>query len=76
MVGPSMTDDERDAASAKLKIGFALLVAVSGALVALQTGGEPAHVAGGFAGGLLLGLGLTHFLVRWWAEFMATTNRR
>ncbi|SFR59722.1 hypothetical protein [Halogeometricum limi] len=76
MVGPSMTDDERTAAGTRLRVGFVLLVAVSGALVALQAGGDLFYVGGGFVGGLLLGLVLVYFLVRWWAEFVATTNRR
>ncbi|MDS0299201.1 hypothetical protein NDI76_10665 [Halogeometricum sp. S1BR25-6] len=75
MVGPSMTDEERETASARLKVGFVLLVAVSGALVAVQAGGSLAFVGGGFLGGLLVGLLLIFFLVRWWADFLATTNR-
>lgn len=75
MVGPSMTDEEREAASTRLKVGFVLLVAVSGALVAFQSGGSLAFVGGGFLAGLLTGLLLIFFLVRWWADFLATTNR-
>ena len=75
MVGPSMTEEERAAASTRLKVGFVLLVAVSGALVAFQSGGTPLLVGGGFLAGLLAGLLLIFFLVRWWADFLATTNR-
>jgi hypothetical protein len=70
-----MSDEERTAASTRLKVGFVLLVAVSGALVALQAGGTPLYIGGGFVGGLALGAGLVYFLVRWWSEFLATTNR-
>lgn len=75
MVGPSMSGEERAAASARFKAGFVLLVAVSGALVAFQSGGTPALVGGGFLVGLLVGLLLIFFLVRWWEDFLATTNR-
>ncbi|MDS0294731.1 hypothetical protein [Halogeometricum luteum] len=75
MVGPSMSEEERATASSRLKVGFVLLVAVSGALVAFQSGGSPVLVGGGFLAGLLVGLILIFFLVRWWADFLATTNR-
>ena len=75
MVGPSMSEEERATASSRLKAGFVLLVAVSGALVAFQSGGTPLLVGGGFLAGLLAGLLLIFFLVRWWADFLATTNR-
>ncbi|ELZ34905.1 hypothetical protein C474_01052 [Halogeometricum pallidum JCM 14848] len=75
MVGPSMSDEERAAASTHLKVGFVLLVAVSGALVAFQSGGTPTLVGGAFLVGLFVGLLLIFFLVRWWADFVATTNR-
>lgn len=70
-----MSDEERAAASTRFKAGFVLLVAVSGALVALQSGGTLLLVGGGFAVGLFVGLVLVFFLVRWWTDFMATTNR-
>ena len=75
MVGPSMNDEERAAASARFKAGFVLLVAVSGALVALQSGGALVSIAAGFVVGLFVGLILVFFLVRWWTDFLATTNR-
>ncbi|QIB74854.1 hypothetical protein GL213_06210 [Halogeometricum borinquense] len=75
MVGPSLSGEERTAASMRLKIGFVLLVAASGALVAVQADGSLAHIAGGFVGGLLLGIILTYLLVHWWSDFVATTNR-
>ncbi|RLM57331.1 hypothetical protein DVK02_06030 [Halobellus sp. Atlit-31R] len=75
MVGPSMTDDERDVASRRLKIGFVGLVAVSGALTAMQAGGSIVIVAAGFVGGLALGALLLWFLIRWWAEFLPRPDR-
>jgi len=70
MVGPSMTDAERDVASRRLKIGFVALVAVSGGLIAIQAGGSLPIVAAGVVGGLVLGAALLWFLLRWWAEFL------
>ena len=75
MVGPSLTDEERDVASRRLKLGFISLVAVSGALTAVQGGGSPPVVAAGFVGGALLGAVLLWFLLRWWAEFLPTSDR-
>jgi lysozyme family protein len=76
MVGPSLTDEERDAANTRLKVGFVLLVAASGLLVALQAGGSPAQLVGGLAGGLAVGLVLLWFLVRWGRQFRASGRSR
>ncbi|MDQ2054271.1 MULTISPECIES: hypothetical protein [Halobellus] len=75
MVGPSMTDEERDLASQRLKIGFIALVAFSGALIAIQAGGSLTLVAAGFVSGLVLGAVLLWFLIRWWAEFLPAPDR-
>lgn len=64
MVGPSITDEERTAASARLKAGFVLLVGVSGGLVSLQVGPTPLQFLGAVAGGLLVGALLLAFLMR------------
>lgn len=76
MVGPSMTDEERDDANRLLRTGFVLLVAASGALVALEAGGDLPFIAAGFLGGLVVGLLLLAFLVRWIREFQPDMNRR
>jgi hypothetical protein len=76
MVGPSMTDEERDLANSRLRVGFVVLVALSGGLVALQAGGDPLFVGAGFVGGLVLGLLLLAFLMRWGRQFRRETNRR
>ncbi|MFC6824759.1 hypothetical protein [Halopelagius fulvigenes] len=76
MVGPSMTDEERDEANRLLRAGFVLLVAASGALVAFQSGGGLTFVAAGFVGGLVAGLSLLWFLMRWLREFKPDVNRR
>ena len=64
MVGPSFGDDERDRTARLLKVGFVLLVAASGALVALQAGGDRAVVAATFLGSLVVGAALTWFVAR------------
>jgi hypothetical protein len=76
MVGPSLTDEERDDANRRLRAGFVALVAISGALVALQAGGGVEFVVAGFVGGLLVGAVLLRYLVRWGEEFRRETNRR
>ena len=75
MVGPSLTDAERDVASRRLKAGFVGLIAASGALTALQAGGSLRVVAAGLVGGTVLGVVLLWFLLRWWAEFLPSPDR-
>ncbi|MGQ4555266.1 hypothetical protein [Halobellus sp. GM3] len=70
MVGPSLSDEERDVASRRLKVGFVALVGASGALISVQAGGSATVVAAGLVGGLALGYVLLWFLLRWWAEFL------
>jgi hypothetical protein len=76
MVGPSLSDEERDAANFRLKVGFVLLVTVSGGLVALQAGGTLVQLVGGLVGGLAVGLVLLWFLVRWGREFRESGRSR
>ena len=64
MVGPSLTDDDRRRVSRRLRLGFVVLVAISGGLVAIQVGaGLPGIVVASVAGGGL-GLALVWYLVR------------
>jgi hypothetical protein len=72
MVGPSLTDDQRDAANLRLRVGFVVLVALSGGLVALAAGGSAVHLAAGVGSGLLLGVVLLAFLLRWGRQFRRT----
>lgn len=74
VVGSSMTNEERDVASRRLKVGFVALVGVSGALTALHAGGSSAVIAAGFVGGTALGVVLLWFVRRWWAEFLPSPN--
>ncbi|WP_224335244.1 hypothetical protein [Haloprofundus halobius] len=64
MVGPSLSDDERDAASFRLKLFFVVLVGASGGLIALQVDPTPLELALSVLGGLLVGWLLLVFLVR------------
>jgi hypothetical protein len=75
MVGPSMSDDETRVANTRLRVGFVLLVGVSGALVALTAGATVLQIAFAFVGGSVLGLVLLWFLSLWGRE-MVSVNRR
>jgi hypothetical protein len=76
MVGPSITDDERDLANRRLQVGFVVLVGLSGGLVALQAGASSLQVGVAVVGGLVLGGVLLLWLRRWSAQFRRETNRR
>jgi undecaprenyl pyrophosphate phosphatase UppP len=76
MVGPSITDDERQSASTRLQVGFVVLVGISGGLVATQTGATLLQVGAAVAGALVLGALLLVWLRRWSAQFRSETNRR
>ena len=75
MVGPSLTDEERDVASRRLKLGFVGLVAASGGLIAVQAGGSLPTVAAGFVAGAVIGTALLWFVLRWWGEFLPSPDR-
>lgn len=62
MVGPSFTDDERRAASLRLKVGFVLVVGVSAGITALQVQGSLLQAGVFTAVGLLLGWILVAYL--------------
>lgn len=71
MVGPSLTDEERDLANSRLSVGFVTLVAASGGLVSLTVGGTLPQLAGGVAAGAVVGFLLLLFLRRLAGEFGA-----
>jgi hypothetical protein len=75
MVGPSITDDERQLANRRLQIGFVVLVGVSAGLVALQAGASTLQVGVAVVAGIGLGGALLLWLRRWSAEFRRRTNR-
>ncbi|ESP89066.1 hypothetical protein [Candidatus Halobonum tyrrellensis] len=76
MVGPSLTDDERDSANRRLQVGFVLLVGASGGLVALGADATPVQLAAGVAAGLVLGVGLLWFVLRTFREVQPARGPR
>ncbi|NHN40729.1 hypothetical protein G9C85_03640 [Halorubellus sp. JP-L1] len=73
MVGPSLSEADRDLGMSRLQAFVVGLVAASGALVALYADASFAVVAGATVGGGLVGLGLWYYLV--WT-FHNSTSRR
>jgi heme A synthase len=71
MVGPSLTDEEREGKALQLKVGFALVVAASGGLIGFYAGGDPLIVGGGLLGGAVLGAALV-----WYLSWLGTQARR
>jgi hypothetical protein len=76
MVGPSITDDERQLANRRLQLGFVVLVGVSAGLVALQAGASTLQIGIATVVGFGLGGALLLWLRRWSAQFRQETNRR
>ena len=64
MVGPSTTDDERRTAALRFKVGFVLLVGLSGGLVAVSVDATTTQIAVVVAGGLVVGAALMWWLLR------------
>ncbi|MCL9817891.1 hypothetical protein [Natronocalculus amylovorans] len=64
MVGPSITEEERNIANKRLKIGFILLVAFSAVLMALQVDPTLQQLAVIFIGGVVFGAVLLWFVLR------------
>ncbi|WP_227131273.1 hypothetical protein [Halorubellus salinus] len=65
MVGPSLSEADYAAGMSRLQAFVVLLVAGSGALVALYADAGPVVVAGGALGGAALGFVLWYYMV--WA---------
>lgn len=62
MVGPSLTDEKRDTLNARIRAVVVLVVAVSGAMVAVQADGSLPAVAGGAVLGALVGYASVRYL--------------
>jgi len=62
MVGPSIGERRRDRLNARLRATVVLLVAVSGASVAVQAGGSPVAVLGGGLVGGVVGYAAVRYL--------------
>ncbi|ERH01165.1 MAG: hypothetical protein J07HN6_02798 [Halonotius sp. J07HN6] len=76
MVGSSLSDDERETANARLKIGFVVLVAGSMSLMALQTDPTPVQLAAVFAIGIGIGVALLWFVLRNLQQYRSTLRNR
>jgi len=72
MVGPSISEEEREATNLRLKAGMVVLIGASGGLVSLQADPTPFQVAVAVGVSLLVGLVLTWFVVRTLEEFSPT----
>jgi len=75
MVGPSLTDTERQVASQRLKLGFVALVGVSGGFVALAAGATPVQGLVGVGAGLVVGWLLLRYLASVGREWKASRRR-
>lgn len=64
MVGPTLSDEERDAANLRLSIGFVVLVGLSGGLVSLHVDPTPLQFVGAVLAGLVTGTLLLLWLTR------------
>jgi len=64
MVGPSLSDEDRAAATRRLKVGFVALVGCSGGLVALAAGATLGQALAAVGVGLLAGGALLAYLGR------------
>ena len=63
MVGPSMSDEDRETGMRRIQYTFVLMVAASGALVALQAEASLAVIAVAAVGGAIAGALLWWYLV-------------
>jgi hypothetical protein len=71
MVGPSLTDHDRQVASRRLKLGFVGLVGCSGGLVALAAGAAPVQALAAVLAGVVVGGALLLYLGRVGQEWRA-----
>jgi ammonia channel protein AmtB len=62
MVGPSISDEEKERKRKRLMAGFVLLVGGSAGMIAVQGGAGPVSVAAVTVAGLLLGVVLVYYL--------------
>ena len=76
MVGSSLSDDEKDTANARLKIGFVVLVAGSMSLMALQIDPTPVQLAAVFVIGVGIGVALLWFVLRNLQQYRSTLRNR
>lgn len=72
MVGSSLTDDEKETANTRLKIGFVLLVAASMGLMALQVDPTPLQLVVAVTAGTVIGVVLLWFVLRNLADYRSS----
>ena len=64
MVGPSLSESERDRRLRAIKTAVVLVVGFSGGLIALSGDASPELIAASVVGGLVVGMGLVWYLSR------------
>ena len=64
MVGPSLSESERDRRLRAIKTAVVLVVGFSGGLIALSGDASPELIAASVGGGLVVGMGLVWYLSR------------
>ncbi|PSQ25350.1 hypothetical protein BRD03_14040 [Halobacteriales archaeon QS_9_68_17] len=62
MVGPSISEEQRERSRTRLKAGFVLLVGVSAGMIAVQGNASLPSVLAVVAAGLVLGVLLVYYL--------------
>jgi purine-cytosine permease-like protein len=75
MVGPSLSEEERQTADRRLRAGFVALVGLSGGLVALASGATPVQSLAAVGVGLLVGGALLVYLARIGRQYGRTRRR-
>lgn len=76
MVGPSLSDEDREAGMQRIRFVFVAMVAVSGALVALQAEASLAVIAVAAVGGAVAGAVLWWYLVSAFQSSQRETEAR
>lgn len=64
MVGPTQTVDEEATTRRRIKVGMAVLVGLSGGLIALQADPTPLQLGAAVLGSFVLGIVLTVYISR------------
>lgn len=62
MVGPSLSEEDKEASRTRLKAGFVLLVGGSAGMIAVQGNASLPSILAVVAAGIVLGLALVYYL--------------
>jgi membrane associated rhomboid family serine protease len=76
MVGPSMTDEDRETGMRRIQYTFVVMVAASGALIALQAEASLAVIVAAAVGGAVAGALLWWYLVSAFQSAQRETESR